>query len=151
MNFDAWMDEALAEAELARAKGEVPVGAVIVHEGAIIARGHNTRETAHDPLGHAEITAITNASRHLGRWRLRGCTLLVTLEPCPMCAGAIVNARLDRLVYGAADPRAGAAGSIMDIVRDGRLNHRAEVVTGVRAAESAEVLKSFFAERRRKT
>ena len=143
------MDEALAEARLALAAGEVPVGAVVVHEGAVIGRGHNRRETANDPLGHAELLAIAAAAKHLGRWRLFGCSLIVTLEPCPMCAGAVVNSRIERLVYGAADPRAGAAGSIMDIVRDGRLNHRAEVVGGVRAAESAELLRGFFAERRK--
>ncbi len=143
------MDEALAEARLALAAGEVPVGAVVVHEGIVVGRGHNLRETANDPLGHAELLAIAAAAKHLGRWRLFGCSLVVTLEPCPMCAGAIVNSRIERLVFGAADPRAGAAGSIMDIVRDGRLNHRAEVVGGVRAAESAELLKSFFAARRK--
>ncbi len=146
---DRWMDEALAEARLALDAGEVPVGAVVVHDGAIIGRGHNRRETANDPLGHAELIAIAAAARHLGRWRLFGCSLFVTLEPCPMCAGAVVNSRLDRVVYGAADPRAGAAGSIMDIVRDGRLNHRAEVVSGVRAPEAAELLRGFFAARRK--
>ncbi|MEZ0310475.1 MAG: tRNA adenosine(34) deaminase TadA [Myxococcota bacterium] len=146
---ERWMDEALAEARLALAAGEVPVGAVVVHEGAVIGRGHNRRETANDPLGHAELLAIAAAAKHLGRWRLFGCSLIVTLEPCPMCAGAVVNSRIERLVYGAADPRAGAAGSIMDIVRDGRLNHRAAVVGGVRAAESAELLRGFFAERRK--
>ena len=143
------MAEALADARLAQAAGEVPVGAVVVHDGVIVGRGHNLRETKNDPLGHAELIAIAAAAKHLGRWRLFGCSLIVTLEPCPMCAGAIVNSRLDRLVYGAADPRAGAAGSIMDIVRDGRLNHRAEVVGGVRAAESAELLRGFFAARRK--
>lgn len=150
MNFDAWMAEALVEAERAAAKGEVPVGAVVVHGDAIIARAHNTRETENDPLGHAEVSAIAGAARALGRWRLHGCTLLVTLEPCPMCAGAIVNARLDRVVYGASDQRAGAAGTVMDIVRDGRLNHRAEVVSGVCADASAKLLRDFFAARRRR-
>lgn len=142
------MDEALAEARLALAAGEVPVGAVIVHEGEVVGRGHNRREFANDPLGHAELLAIAEAAKKLGRWRLFGCSLIVTLEPCPMCAGAVVNARIDRLVYGAADARAGAAGSIMDIVRDGRLNHRAEVVAGVRAEASAELLRGFFSARR---
>jgi tRNA(adenine34) deaminase len=146
---ERWMDEALVEARLALAAGEVPVGALVVHEGAIVGRGHNRREAANDPLGHAELLAIAAAAKQLGRWRLFGCTLIVTLEPCPMCAGAIVNSRIERLIYGAADPRAGAAGSLMDIVRDGRLNHRAEVVGGVRAAESAELLRTFFAARRK--
>jgi tRNA(adenine34) deaminase len=140
---------ALDEAQTAAAKGEVPVGAVIIHDGKVVGRGHNLRETQADPLAHAEILAISDAAKALGRWRLFGCTLVVTLEPCPMCAGAIVNARIDRVVYGAPDPRAGAAGTIMDIVRDGRLNHRAEVVSGVRADESADLLKSFFAAKRR--
>jgi tRNA(adenine34) deaminase len=148
---EQWMAEALAEARLALAAGEVPVGAVVVHDGAIVGRGHNRRESANDPLGHAELLAIASAAKHLGRWRLFGCSLIVTLEPCPMCAGAVVNARIDRLVYGATDPRAGAAGSVMDIVRDGRLNHRAEVVGGVRAAESAELLRGFFASRRKRS
>ncbi len=147
---ERWMDEALAEARLALAAGEVPVGAVVVHEGVVVGRGHNLRETVNDPLGHAELLAIAEAAKTLGRWRLFGCSLVVTLEPCPMCAGAVVNARLDRVVYGAADARAGAAGSIMDIVRDGRLNHRAEVVGGVRAEESAMLLREFFASRRQR-
>ena len=142
------MEIALEEARKAAALGEVPVGAVVVHAGAVVGRGHNLRETANDPLAHAEIVAIGQAAKALGRWRLFDCTLVVTLEPCPMCAGASVNARVDRLVYGAADPRAGAAGTVMDIVRDGRLNHRAEVISGVHAAESAELLKQFFAARR---
>lgn len=147
---ERWMDEALGEARLALAAGEVPVGAVVVHEGVVVGRGHNRRETANDPLGHAELLAIAEAAKTLGRWRLFGCSLIVTLEPCPMCAGAVVNARVDRVVYGAADARAGAAGSIMDIVRDGRLNHRAEVVSGVRAEECATLLREFFAARRQK-
>lgn len=147
---ERWMDEALAEARLALAAGEVPVGAVVVHEGVVVGRGHNLRETVNDPLGHAELLAIAEAAKTLGRWRLFGCSLVVTLEPCPMCAGAVVNARLDRVVYGAADARAGAAGSIMDIVRDGRLNHRAEVVGGVRTEESAMLLREFFASRRQR-
>jgi tRNA(adenine34) deaminase len=142
------MEIALEEARKAAALGEVPVGAVVVHGGAVVGRGHNLRENANDPLAHAEILAIAEAAKALGRWRLFDCTLVVTLEPCPMCAGAIVNARVDRLVYGAADARAGAAGTVMDIVRDGRLNHRADVVAGVRAAEAADLLKAFFAARR---
>ncbi len=143
-----WMAEALAQARRAGAAGEVPVGAVVVHEGEVIARAHNLRESARDPLAHAELLVIRAAAAALGRWRLHGCSLYVTLEPCPMCAGAVVNARLDRLVFGARDPRAGAVGSITDIVRDPRLNHRAEVVEGVGANEAAELLRAFFAQRR---
>lgn len=139
---------ALDEARLAAGKGEVPVGAVVVHDGRVVARAHNLRESTRDPLAHAEVLAIRMAAAVLGRWRLVGCTLVVTLEPCPMCAGAVVNARPERLVFGASDPRAGAVGSLMDIVRNERLNHRAEVVSGVLADESAALLKAFFAERR---
>ena len=146
---ESWMRSALAEAQLAAEAGEVPVGAVVVCGGELIARAGNQRETARDPLAHAEILVIRAAAAALGRWRLSGCTLVVTLEPCPMCAGAIVNARLDRLVYGASDPRAGAAGSILDVVRDPRLNHRAEVLGGVCAEEAASLLRAFFAARRR--
>ena len=142
------MDAALQEATRAAACGEVPVGAVVVHGGDIIARAHNRRESDRDPLAHAEILALRGAAAALGRWRLAGCTLVVTLEPCPMCAGAIVNSRLDRLVFGARDPRAGAAGSLMDVVRDSRLNHRAEVVEGIRQEACGAVLKHFFALRR---
>lgn len=146
-----YMQAALAEAERAASQAEVPVGAVVVYEGEIIARAHNQREAAQDPLGHAELLAIRGAARILKRWRLWGCSLYVTLEPCPMCAGAIVNARVERLVYGADDPRAGSCGSIYDIVRDPRLNHRPEVIAGVEAAYASALLKSFFAERRRDT
>ena len=142
------MGQALDAARAAAVLGEVPVGAVVVYAGEVIATAHNRREIDHDPLAHAEILAIRAAAAHLGRWRLTGCTLLVTLEPCPMCAGAIVNARLDRLVYGAHDPRAGAAGSLLDLVRDPRLNHRAALYPGVRGLESADLLRTFFAARR---
>jgi tRNA(adenine34) deaminase len=145
----SFMEQALRAARQAAELGEVPVGAVLVLGGEVIATAHNQRETAKDPLAHAELIAIRAAAARLGRWRLSGCTLYVTLEPCPMCAGAIVNARLDRLVYGAADPRAGAAGTIMDIVRDERLNHRADVLGGVRGDESALLLTEFFAARRK--
>jgi tRNA(adenine34) deaminase len=148
MSDELWMDAALAEARAAALIGEVPVGAVVVSGDEIVARAHNRREIDRDPLAHAELLAIRAAAQALGRWRLTGCTLVVTLEPCPMCAGAIVNARVDRLVFGARDPRAGAAGSITDLVRDARLNHRAEVVEGVRAEEAGRVLKEFFAARR---
>ncbi len=144
----AFMEAALAEARAAAELGEVPVGAVVVHDGAVVGRGYNRREIDRDPLAHAELIAIAAAARALGRWRLTGCTLYVTLEPCPMCAGAVVNSRIDRLVYGASDPKAGAVGTLFDIPRDGRLNHRAEVVAGVGAAESAALLREFFAARR---
>jgi tRNA(adenine34) deaminase len=130
-------------------RAEVPVGAVVVGPGGdVLARAHNQRESDTDPTAHAEILAIRAAARALGSWRLEGCTLVVTLEPCPMCAGAVVAARIDRVVYGAADPKAGAAGSLWDIPRDRRLNHRAEVIGGVLAEESAALLREFFARRR---
>jgi tRNA(adenine34) deaminase len=148
-NSEAWMRIALEEAALAESAGEVPVGAVIALGDQVIARAHNQRETTNDPLGHAELLAIRAAATALGRWRLSGCTLVVTLEPCPMCAGAVVNARLDHLVYGADDPKAGAAGSLMNLPEDARLNHRAEVTRGVLADESAGLLRAFFQARRR--
>lgn len=147
--WDFFMQEALVEAQRAAALGEVPVGAVVVHEGAIVARGHNLRETAKDPLAHAEIIALGQAAKVLDRWRLIGCTLVVTLEPCAMCAGAIVNARVDHVVFGAFDPKAGVVGSLMNLVQDPRLNHRAQVTSGVMAEQSAQLLKAFFAARRK--
>jgi len=129
--------------------GDVPVGCVVLDRaGAVIGRGHNAREASGDPIAHAEIVALRDAAATLGEWRLTGCTLVVTLEPCAMCAGAIVLARLDRLVYGAIDPKAGAVGSLWDLVRDRRLNHRPEVISGVLAAECAELLTGFFADHR---
>lgn len=145
------MARALTLAAEAAAVGEVPVGAVLVDgTGRIVGEGRNTREGDKDPLGHAEILAIAAASRALGRWRLSGCTLYVTLEPCFMCAGALVNARVDRLVFGATDPKAGAVGSLADVCRDPRLNHRLVVVNGVLADECGAVLKAFFRSRRQK-
>jgi tRNA(adenine34) deaminase len=130
---------------------DVPVGAVVLGEdGTIIARARNRREIDHDPTAHAEILAIRQAARALGSWRLTGLTLVVTLEPCTMCAGAVTAARLARLVYGAEDPKAGAAGSLWDVLRDKRLNHRPEVIGGVLAAECGAVLQEFFAARRRR-
>ncbi len=143
---ERWMQAAYEEAEKACALGEVPVGAVVVFEDEVVGIGFNRRETDHDPVAHAEILAIQQASRALGRWRLSGCELFVTLEPCPMCAGAIVNSRLDRLVYGASDPRAGAAGTVFDIVRDERLNHQVEVVQGVLGESCSRILSDFFAD-----
>ncbi|MCL8252023.1 nucleoside deaminase [Aeromicrobium fastidiosum] len=143
------MGEALELARQAVVDGDVPVGALVVDaSGAVIGRGRNTRERDGDPTGHAEVVAIREAAAARGEWRLEGCTLVVTLEPCTMCAGAIVAARLDRLVFGAFDDKAGAVGSLWDVVRDRRLNHRPEVVSGVRAAESSELLRAFFATHR---
>ena len=128
---------------------DVPVGAVVLDPaGAVIARAANRREADHDPTAHAELLALRAAARHRGEWRLTGCTLVVTLEPCPMCAGAVTLARLDRLVYGTEDPKAGAVGSLWDVVRDRRLAHRPEVIGGVLAAECAALLREFFATRR---
>jgi tRNA(adenine34) deaminase len=149
MNDREWMELALAEAREAAAQGEVPVGAVVVHDGELVGSAHNRRELDRDPLAHAELLALRAAASRLGRWRLSGCTLYVTLEPCAMCAGAVVNARVDRVVYGAADPKAGAMGTLFDIARDSRLNHRAEVVASVGAEESAALLRAFFAARRK--
>ena len=149
MSRDEWMGEALDLARQAAADGDVPVGAVVVDAaGDVIGRGRNTRERDGDPTGHAEIVAIREAATAVGEWRLHGCTLVVTLEPCTMCAGAIVASRIDRLVFGPFDDKAGAVGSLWDVVRDRRLNHRPEVVSGVRAAESSELLRAFFATHR---
>jgi tRNA(adenine34) deaminase len=145
---ERWMDRALKEAEKAYQDGEVPVGAVIVHQNRIIGRGYNQTETLQDPTAHAEMIAISAAADALKSWRLEDCTLYVTLEPCAMCAGAIVLARISILVYGCEDPKAGACGSLRNIVQDHRLNHRVELVQGVRAEIAAGLLKSFFRERR---
>ena len=142
------MGLALREAAKAFEAGEVPIGAVIVHEQRVIARAHNQRETLRDPTAHAEMIALTQAAAFLDNWRLSGTTLYVSLEPCPMCAGAIVLARVKRLVYGAPDPKAGACGTLYDIVRDPRLNHRVEVTPGVAAKECADLLQDFFRARR---
>jgi len=139
------MEQALIEARRAETLGEVPIGAVIVCEGKVVGRGHNRRETDGDPLGHAEILAIREAAKQVGGWRLTGCTLYVTLEPCAMCAGALVASRVDRLVFGASDPKAGYCGSLGNLVRDVRLNHRLEVVDGVMAEECGDLLRLFFA------
>jgi tRNA(adenine34) deaminase len=141
---------AIAEAERAGALGEVPIGAVVVRDGEVVGRGHNRREIDGDPLAHAEILALRQAAAATEGWRLVGCTLYVTLEPCAMCAGALVNARVDRLVYGAADPKGGYCGTLGDLVRDPRLNHRLEVVAGVLADECGALLSGFFAGLRRR-
>jgi len=140
-----WMEEALAEARRAAALGEVPIGAVVVRAGVIVGRGHNRREVDGDPLAHAELLALREAADRTEGWRLSGCTMYVTLEPCPMCAGALVASRLDRLVYGAADPKAGFCGSLGNLAQDPRLNHRLEMSSGVLAEESAALLRGFFA------
>jgi len=140
---------ALAEADLADDDGDVPVGAVVLGpDGSVLGRGHNSRESQGDPTGHAEVVSLRAAAQALGRWRLDGCTLVVTLEPCTMCAGAAVLARLDRLVFGAYDPKAGAVGSLWDVVRDRRLNHRPEVVTGVLEEDCTRRLRRWFEGRR---
>lgn len=148
------MTQALREAEVAGSEDEVPIGAIIVHEAAgggprIIAAAHNQREQLRDPTAHAEMLAITQAAQALNNWRLEGCTLYVTLEPCPMCAGAIVLARIPRVVYGADDPKAGAANTLYRLLDDARLNHRSEVISGVLAARCGQVLSQFFAAKRR--
>jgi tRNA(adenine34) deaminase len=142
------MSLALDEACAAAAHRDVPVGAVVVHDGVVIARRHNERELTGDPTAHAELLALRDAAAQLGSWRLAGATLVVTLEPCAMCAGALVNARLDRLVFGAADPKAGACGSLYNLCADPRLNHEIAVASGLEAAQCARLLQEFFEARR---
>ncbi len=143
------MQLALQEARAAQQAGEVPVGALVCDAaGKVVASDHNRRERNSDPTAHAEIEVLRHAAAQLGNWRLTGCTLVVTLEPCTMCAGALVLARVSRVVYGATDPKAGAVGSLWDVVRDRRLNHRPEVVSGVLAEECGQLLQAWFAERR---
>ncbi len=146
----AFMRAALAEARRAAELGEVPIGAVVVHAGEIVARAYNRRELDHDPSGHAEFAALTRTSELLDRWRLTGCTVYVTLEPCLMCAGLMVNARIDRCVYGAPDPKGGALGTLYDVSHDPRLNHEFMVTPGVLEQECAQVLRDFFAGVRRR-
>ena len=143
-DHEQWMTLAMREAQRAFDDGEVPVGAVVVHEGRVIGRGYNQIERLQDPTAHAEMIALTAAANHLSTRRLDGCTLYVTLEPCPMCAGAVVLARVPTLVFGAYDPKAGACGTLFNIPEDGRLNHRVQVVPGVLDRESEELLKGFF-------
>ena len=145
---DYFMREALRQAQAAMAAEEVPVGAVIACDGRIIAAAHNQREMLHDPTAHAEMIAITQAAEALGSWRLERCTLYVTLEPCPMCAGAIVQARVPTVVYGATDPKAGAVASLYQILSDVRLNHRCEIVPGVMAEPCGAILTEFFRRQR---
>jgi tRNA(adenine34) deaminase len=148
-SYDVAMRAALDEARAALASGDVPIGAVVLdRDGTVVGRGHNVRERDGDPTGHAEMVAIRAAAEVVGEWRLSGCTLVVTLEPCTMCAGAIVLSRLERLVFAAYDERAGAVGSLWDVVRDRRLNHRPEVVSGLLADDSRGLLDDFFARQR---
>ncbi len=150
-----WMQEALAEARRAAEIGEVPIGAVIVREGEsgdeIVGRGHNRREIDRDPLAHAEILAIRQAAERIGGWRLTGCTMYVTLEPCAMCAGALVNSRVERLVWAAPDPKAGWCGTLGNLVQDPRLNHRLQMTAGVLEEDSAALLRGFFASLRKRS
>jgi tRNA(adenine34) deaminase len=141
---EQYMRLALAEAKAAAEEGEIPVGALAVKNGEVVAAARNRRESARDPTAHAELIAIQAAAQALGAWRLSGVTLYVTLEPCAMCAGALVLARVDKVVFGTRDPKAGAAGSLMNLLQDPRLNHRAEIVEGVLAEECSELLKGFF-------
>jgi tRNA(adenine34) deaminase len=148
VDLDAAMTMALDEAAEALGHDDVPVGALVLRDGEVIARRHNERELSGDPTAHAELLALRDAAAVVGSWRLDGLTLVATLEPCPMCAGALIGARLDRVVFGAADPKAGACGSLYNLCVDPRLNHEVEVVAGVRAGESADLLTAFFAGRR---
>ena len=149
MSDELFMREALELARQAGAAGEVPVGAVVVKDGAVIGRGYNRPITSRDPSAHAEIVALREAAARLGNYRLNGCELFVTLEPCAMCAGAIMHARIGRLVYGAADPKTGACGSVIDLFAEGRLNHHTEVAGGVLTADCGAALQQFFLGRRR--
>ena len=148
MTHDEAMRVALAEAERAAAEGEVPVGAVVIAGGTMVARRHNERESRHDPTAHAEVLALRDAADVLGRWRLSDATVVVTLEPCPMCAGALIAARVGGVVFGASDPRAGACGSLYNLCADPRMNHEVTVTPGVMAGEAARLLEQFFTERR---
>ena len=146
--LNQWMTRALEEAQAAEAHGDVPVGAVVIHDGNVIAARHNERELSGDPTAHAEVLALRDAAAAIGNWHLEECILVVTLEPCVMCAGAIVNSRLGLLVFGATDPKAGASGSCFDLTDSQVLNHRVPRITGVLSDESSQLLKSFFAARR---
>jgi tRNA(adenine34) deaminase len=146
-----WMEEALEQAALAGAAGEVPVGAVVIKDGQIIGRGHNRNLLENDPTAHAEIVALRQAAARMGNHRLTGCVMFATIEPCAMCAGALVHARISRLVYGASDPKAGAAGSVLQVINHPGLNHRMEITAGVLASRCSEVLQRFFREKRQQS
>ncbi len=148
MDLDYFMNEALNEAEKAFENDEVPIGCVIVYNGEIIGRGENSRISDKNPLCHAEIKAINEACAAVGDWRLEGCTLFVTIEPCPMCSGAILQARIDKVVFGASNPKAGCCGSILNMMDDDRFNHKVEVVKGIKEEECAKLMKDFFKRRR---
>ncbi|HOP06483.1 MAG TPA: tRNA adenosine(34) deaminase TadA [candidate division Zixibacteria bacterium] len=143
-DYEQYMDQAIRQAEYAFELDEVPVGALVVHENRIIGRGHNQTESFHDATAHAEMIALTAAYEHLGDWRLEGCILISTLEPCPMCAGAAMLSRIEKIIYGAKDPKFGACGSVIDIPGQNRFNHHIEVIGGVRAEQVAIMMKSFF-------
>jgi|ERR1041385_5516288 len=147
----AWMLRALEQAEIAAAAGEVPVGALVIKDGEIIGQGHNRNLLDNDPTAHAEIVALRQAAARLGNHRLTGCTMVATIEPCSMCAGALIHARIARLVYGANDPKAGAAGSTIQVINHPSLNHRMQVTAGVLAGECSEVLQKFFRQKRQQT
>ena len=149
MTDETFMREALELARAAAATGEVPVGAVVVKDGAVVGRGYNRPVAGRDPTAHAEVTCLRDAAERIGNYRLADCVIYVTLEPCAMCAGAIMNARVSRVVYGAADPKSGACGSVVDLFAENRLNHHATVVGGVMAEEAAKLLRDFFSARRR--
>ena len=144
------MQEAIREAKKAEAIDEVPIGAVVVYQGQVIGRGHNLRESTHDPTAHAEIIAIRQAAQQRNGWRLEGCSLYVTLEPCPMCAGAIIQSRIERVIFGTHDPKAGCAGTLMNLLQDQRFNHQAEVITGIEQETCRHLLTHFFQQLRRK-
>ncbi|MGH8632699.1 MAG: tRNA adenosine(34) deaminase TadA [Burkholderiales bacterium] len=149
MSDETFMHEALALAKRAAGAGEVPVGAVVVKDGAVVGRGYNRPVSGKDPTAHAEVMALRDAAERIGNYRLGECALYVTLEPCAMCAGAIMHARISRVVYGAADPKSGACGSVVDLFAEDRLNHHASILGGVMAEEAAGLLQDFFAARRR--
>ena len=146
-----WMERALEQARLAAAAGEVPVGALVIKDGEIIGQGHNRNLLDNDPTAHAEIVALRQAAARLGNHRLTGCTIVATIEPCSMCAGVLIHARIARLVYGASDPKAGAAGSTVEVINHPSLNHRMEVTAGVLAAKCSEILQRFFRKKRQQT
>lgn len=144
MDHQQYMREAIKEAKKAEAMDEVPIGAVVVYQGQVIGRGHNLRESTHDPTAHAEIIAIRQAAQMMKSWRLEECSLYVTLEPCPMCAGAILQSRIERVIYGATDPKAGCAGTLFNLLQDSRFNHQTEVILGIEQETCRQLLTNFF-------